>query len=280
METEKKVLVKKADGGTEAFDRAKLERSLRRSGATEDSVREIVAHIETELYDGISTREIYRHARVLLKKQGAPAAAKYSLRRALFDLGPTGFPFETFLAELFAADGYETKTGITLRGRCVEHEVDLVAYKPGRCLIAEAKFHANPGLKSDLQVALYTHARFEDLKGARLPHSASHPITDAYLITNTKFTSVAIEYAACVGLRLLSWNYPPERTLQDAIQEAGIYPVTALSTLSGREKRLLLGRGMALCRDMPHWRDALRSLGFSTAKIERMIAESVNLCRN
>ena len=198
--------------------------------------------------------------------------------RALAGLGPTGFPFEDFLAELFRAKGYTTHTGITMRGNCVEHEVDLVAHKRDDCVIAEAKFHAHHGMKTDLQVALYTHARFEDLKNAPLPHDSSRRVTGAYLITNTKFTSVAIAYAECVGLRLLSWNYPKGRTLQDEIQAAGIYPITTLTTLSAQEKRLLLNNGMVLCKDMPERSQALRSMGFSQKKIETLISESVNLC--
>jgi hypothetical protein len=271
-------MITKVDGNVEQFDHRKLQHSLRRSGADETLVTDIVAHIESEISDGMSTDEIYRHACTLLKERHKIAAVKYSLRRALFSLGPTGFPFEDFLAELFQTQGYETKTGVILRGRCVEHEVDLIAYKANHCFIAEAKFHAHPGVKSDLQVALYSHARFQDLKGMYV--SPNHPceIVDSYIITNTKFTHVAIEYAKCVGVKLLSWSYPKEKTLQNHIEEAGIYPITALTTLSVQDKRRLLENGIVLCKDMAHKRDILRSLGFPAKKIETLIEESVNIC--
>src|SRR3989344_4718714 len=190
-------MIRKVDGTLERFEPEKLRHSLRRSGASEDVIKNIVAHLEPELRDGMSTNDIYHHARLLLKQTHKTAAVKYSLRRALFNLGPTGFPFEDFLGALFQSQGYQTQTGIMLKGRCVEHEVDLLAYKKDHCFIAEAKFHAQPGMKSDLQVALYCQARFEDLKGMRFSQKQSCGVIDSYIITNTKFTAVATQYATC-----------------------------------------------------------------------------------
>lgn len=271
-------MIVKVDGSEEPFDRTKLIHSLRRSGAQDTTINTIVTHIESELSDGISTNDIYRHARALLKKSHKTAAVKYSLRRALFSLGPTGFPFEDFLGQLFQTQGYRTHVGVTIRGTCVEHEVDLLAYKKDLCFVAEAKFHSTPGMKSDLQVALYSHARFQDLKGVRFSKEQECDITDAYIITNTKFTTVATEYAQCVGIKLLSWNYPKDNTLQDHIEKAGVYPITALVSLSAQEKRLLLQKGIVLCKDMTEKREVLHSLGFSPKKIETVVRESVNLC--
>ena len=273
-------MIRKVDGTTEPFDERKLRRSLARSGVSDAVIDNIVSQVNARITDGATTTSIYRHARPLLKKSHKTPAVKYSLRRALFNLGPTGFPFEDFLGALFQTQGYETKTGVILKGRCVEHEVDLIAWKPDHCFIAEAKFHAKPGMKSDLQVALYSHARFEDLKGMRLSQKQACVIVDSYIITNTKFTTVAMQYAACVGVKVLSWNYPKEKTLQDHIEEAGIYPITALTSISVRDKRALLENGLILCKDMAEKRDILRALGFSPHKIETMIAESVNLCTN
>lgn len=271
-------LITKVDGEVELFNPEKLRHSLRRSGARADIIEEIVARVEEQMYDGMTTTEIYRKTRGFLKQQHKTAAAKYSLRRALFNLGPTGFPFEDFLGELFRTKGYAVQTGAVIRGRCVEHEVDLVAHTPDHCFVAEAKFHVHPGMKSDLQVALYSHARFEDLKGARFGGAPPCGVIDGYVITNTKFTDVAIRYAECTGLKLLSWNYPREKTLQDHIEEAGIYPITALTSLSTHDKRALLENGLVLCRNLAERRDTLRQLGFTENKIETMIEESVNLC--
>lgn len=276
--TSRPIFIVKADGSEEAFDGQKLKQSLKRSGADEETARTITAHIEAEIHDGITTEAIYRHARSLLKKRETTTAAKYSLRRALFSLGPTGFPFEHFLAELYRAHGYQTQTGTVVTGACVQHEIDLIAYKSDHCFIAEAKFHSRPGVRSDLQVALYSYARFLDVQGKKISAEHSCSITEGYIITNTKFTKTAIEYAECVGLKLLSWNYPRGNTLQDFIEQAGIYPITTLPSLSLKEKRLLLERGVVLCKDLAKKRDIMRSIGISAPKIERIVAEGLSLC--
>lgn len=268
----------KADGSREPFAPAKLANSLRRSGASEQAAQDIVTRISSGIEEGMTTEAIYRKARTLLARHEETSAAKYSLRRALFGLGPTGFPFETFLGHLFESEGYQVQVGIELRGKCVTHEVDLAAHKPDHCFIAEAKFHARPGTRSDLQVALYSRARFLDLEGVRFSKEQTCGVTDAYVITNTKFTSAAMEYAACVGLTLISWNSPKEDTLQARIERAGIYPITALPSLSMREKRLLLENGMVLCRDMAGKREMLKSLGFGPQKIEAIVSQSASLC--
>ena len=104
------VQVVKADGSVEIFKVNKLKKSLRRAGATNEQVKDIISHIETELHDGIKTQEIYSNAFKLLRESDVPVAARYSLRRALFNLGPTGFPFEDFISRLLQKEGYHTKT--------------------------------------------------------------------------------------------------------------------------------------------------------------------------
>jgi len=273
------IKVLKADGTQELFDPRKLLRSLEKSGATKAEAEATLAHIESELSDGISTEHIYRHAHTLLKKQvPSSVVARYSLRRALFNLGPTGFPFEDFLARLYHADGYTTHVGTTVQGTCVPHEVDLIAHKEGHCVIAEAKFHSSTGIRSDLRVALYSHARFQDLDGRPLISGTSCTDVETYVITNTKFTKTALDYASCVGMRMLSWNYPEGDTLQNRIERTHTYPITTLTILSVREKRLLLENGILLCTDLGSKRDTLRTLGFSARKIENIVSEGVKLC--
>lgn len=267
----------KADGSSEPFAPEKLEHSLKRSGASAQDATEITEAIEAELKEGETTQDIYRRAHRLLVQRGTAPAGRYGLRRALFDLGPTGFPFEEFLAELFRAEGYAVEVGVATRGACAPHEVDLVAHRGEECFIAEAKFHARHGLRSDLQVALYSYARLLDLKG-RTIGTAPCPVNEGYLITNTKFTRVAIDYAECVGLKLVSWGYPEGGSLRERIEAAGLYPVTTLPSVSERDKRLMLEHGLVLCRDMADRRSELEALGLSPEKTETIIAESVNLC--
>jgi hypothetical protein len=269
--------VTKADGGIEFFKVEKLRRSLRRAGAAPEEVTHITGDIESRLYTGIKTQEIYRAAFELLRKSELGAAARYSLRRALFGLGPTGFPFERYLGRLFAAEGYTTQTGIIIEGKCAPHEIDVAAYKADHSFVAEAKFHARPGIKTDLQVAMYSYARLLDLQSARICSDDICGIREFWLITNTKFTSTAEKYGACVGLTMLSWDYPRRNNLHDMIQRLGVYPITVLHSISAAQIATLIGRDIILCQDLLARPQTLRHLHLTVAKTEAVLAEAADI---
>ena len=272
------IAIRKADGTVEYFKVEKLRRSLRRSGARPEEVNRVISTLMPTLHDGITTQEIYRNAFTLLHNSDSPVAARYSLRRALFNLGPTGFPFEKFLARLFTLDGYTTETGSMVAGSCAEHEIDLAAYKADHSFVAEAKFHARPGVKSDLQVAMYSYARLLDLQGKKICYEDICGIKEFWLITNTKFTSTALKYGECVGLKLLSWDYPRRDNLHDRIQRAGVYPITVLQGLSAKQARILIDRDIVICSDLVANPHVLRHLHLSRRKYEAILNEARQLC--
>lgn len=272
------VLVRKADGTTEPFVEEKLRRSLRRSGASHDEIQDVVTRINGMLHDGIKTQEIYSKAFEYLRQVERPSAARYSLRRALFGLGPTGFPFEDFLARLFETEGYKTSTRLTIMGKCVEHEIDVAAYKEDTSFVTEAKFHSRPGVKSDLQVVMYCYARKLDLEGQRSCAGDQCGINKFLVVTNTKFTHTAESYAECVGMELLSWDYPKNNNLHDRIQRASVYPITVLGELSMAQKRALIQRGVIICRDLLEKPHLLRHAHLSTKKTEAVLSEARQLC--
>lgn len=268
------ISVLKADGTTEYFKIEKLRRSLRRAGATPTEITAVIKTVEDSLFDGIRTQEIYRYAFEILHRQGAPAATRYSLRRALFGLGPTGFPFERFLARLFAADGHHTKTGLIINGHCAPHEIDIAAYKSDHSFVGEAKFHARQGIKSDLQVALYSYARLLDLRDASICSEAVCGIREFWLITNTKFTTTAETYGTCVGLNLLSWDFPRKNNLHDRIERAGVYPITVLQTLTATQVTTLFEHDILLCKDILDSPHSLHALYLSDEKREAILNEA------
>jgi hypothetical protein len=270
----------KADGTEEYFRVEKLRRSLRRSGARPNQVNYVIAQLTPTLRDGIKTQEIYRNAFKLLHSDDSPVAARYSLRRALFNLGPTGFPFEKFLARLFASDGYSTKTGTMLQGKCAEHEIDVAAYKADHSFVGEAKFHARPGIKSDLQVAMYSYARLMDLQEQKICSEDICGIKEFWLITNTKFTSSARRYGNCVGLKLLSWDFPKHNNLHDRIQRAGVYPITVLQALSPKQAQTLIERDVILCGDIVSNPQILRHLHLPKRKYESILHEARQICQS
>ena len=268
------ITIVKADGSSEYFKVEKLRRSLRRAGASTDEISTVITDVEAHLHERMTTQEIYRYAFEQLRHYAASTAARYSLRRALFGLGPTGFPFEAFLARLFTAEGYEVRTGITLSGKCVDHEIDVAAFDATSSFIAEAKFHSRPGIKSDLQVAMYSYARFLDLQQQRICTEDHCGINSFWIITNTKFTSSAERYALCSGLQLLSWDYPKRNNLHDRIQRSGLYPITVLRSLTTKQTSMLIERGVIVCQDIIDRPSLLRHLHLSTKKTESLLAEA------
>jgi hypothetical protein len=271
-------LITKADGSAEFFKVEKLRRSMRRAGADPREVNDIITAVDAHLYDGIQTQEIYRFAFTLLRDSRPSVAARYSLRRALFNLGPTGFPFEKFLGRLFQQQGYTTKTGIILQGHCAPHEIDLAAYKPDHSFIGEAKFHARPGVKSDLQVAMYSYARFLDLQKTKICEEDVCGINEFWLITNTKFTTTAEEYGSCVGIKMLSWDYPKRNNLHDYIQRAGVYPITVLQNLTAAQAETLIAKDIILCSDILSHQHILRHLHLPVRKHEALLQEAASIC--
>lgn len=265
----------KGNGQRELFKVEKLEDSLRRSGAGEPEVEQVVAKILAELEPGMKTAEIYTQAFELLKVIGKRAARSYSLRQAVLDLGPTGYPFEDLVAELLKTQGYIAQTRVHLQGKCLEHEVDVYAYREdgSESFIVEAKFHNEHGLRSDLQVALAAKARFDDIAAGEnrdfegpLPHGA-------WLITNTKFTSSSLQYGSCAGLNMVGWNHPRDHSLHNMIEDSGLHPITSVTALEKEEMSLLLKEGWVLCRQVADREEDLKKLGFSDNKIEAVMAE-------
>ncbi len=275
---EEKIFIKKADGTSEPFLSSKLEQSLMRAGASEPVIQEIIEKVTTKLVEGMTTKEIYQDAFSLLRdrEKELVVAARYSLKKAVFDLGPSGFPFEDFIREIYRAMGYTASTGIVLKGKCAEHEVDLFARKEGKKHGAEIKFHNHQGIKTDLKVALYVYARFEDL-------IKSGEVDEGVLITNTKFTKNARAYGTCVGLTMISWDYPKEgngqENLYSLIETSGLHPITCLTTLPKSAKKRLLENNIVLCRTIKEDTSMLESYGISNDQIPLILEEINTLCQ-
>ncbi|MEK7106876.1 MAG: restriction endonuclease, partial [Patescibacteria group bacterium] len=269
------ILIRKADGEEEMFVPSKLDNSLARSGASPEMRERVISHVVRELKSGMTTDEIYRHAfEILRREEQSPVAARYSIKRAVFALGPSGFPFEQFLAEILRAHGWTCRTGAALNGRCAPHEVDVLAEKNGRRVGIEAKFHNDAGGKTDIKDALYVHARYEDLKKAT---EDSSRVDEGWLVTNTSFTHNAIRYAQCSSMTLLGWDYPDGRGLMSMIEEAKVHPLTCLTTLTEGEKRQLLDNKIVLCKSVQS-RHLLEEYGIRPGRVPQVMEEAQRLC--
>jgi len=268
-------LIIKADGETQPFDPAKLEHSLQNAGASSTMRARVLAHVQENLKPGMRTEDIYRHAYDMLsKEEEAPVAARYSIKRAVFALGPSGFPFEQFLAEVLRAHGWRAQPEVILTGRCAPHEVDVLAEKDGKRIGIEAKFHNDPGGKTDIKDALYVKARYDDLKQAPL---ASSRVDEGWLVTNTRFTQNAIRYAHCSNLPLIGWDYPRTRGLLAMIEEGKVHPLTCLTSLTEGEKKRLLENKIVLCKSVTT-SHLLEEYGVRPDRMPKVLHEAQQLC--
>lgn len=271
------VYVTKASGEQELFNIEKFRRSLRRVGASEEIISHIARDIEVR-QDLRSTRDIYRYALGYLKQEPPGLAARYATKKALFELGPAGFPFERFVAELFKDQGYAIQLDQMRRGYCVEHEIDVIARTDHKHLIVECKFHNGQYLKTDVKAALALKARFDDLVHAAKQDRANTILYEPWLVTNTKFTTQAIQFGECAGIRLLGWGYPLENSLPALIDRHKLYPVTALTTLNYSQKAELIRQGCVLCKDMCVTRERLKAMGLGEKRVERVVQEAQQIC--
>ncbi len=156
--------VTKSEGVIVPFSTEKVRQSLARSGASAEVIEMVIDELHKRVYPNMPTRIIEKIAFRLLKKFSRPVAARYHLKRALFELGPSGFPFEKYVAELFSYAGFSTATNQLMKGHCVTHEVDVVAVQQSRYHIIECKYHQQAGARCDVKIPLYIQARFKDIE--------------------------------------------------------------------------------------------------------------------
>lgn len=273
----KDIVVIKASGEKEPFSEQKVRRSMRRAGISCELENQVLGDIKTNLYQNIPTAEIYQQINQILKTSSEPHVfSRYQLKQAIMQLGPSGYPFEKFVAALLKELGYSVETGVIVSGKCVSHEVDVVALKDNQHFMVECKFHNRPGTRSDVKVALYVKARFDDVKASWMQKPGHQTMFhQAWLVTNTKLTSDAIQYGECAGMNLIAWSYPKTGSLQDLIAKTGLHPITCLNALSPVEKRELLNQEVVLCKDLNQKNsDFFRSLNIPENK-EREIRQEI-----
>jgi Holliday junction resolvase-like predicted endonuclease len=275
------VHVTKYSGETEIYDESKLRRSLKSAGADPVLIDHIAEKIQNILHDGISTQKIYREAFRLLKSESQRTAGRYKLKEALFELGPSGFPFERFIAELLNRLGYQTEVGVTVRGDCVSHEIDVIAQKDNSYLLVECKFHNRNDNRCNVKVPLYIQSRFQDVKRnwSSLP-GHKNKTHKGWVVTNTRFTSDAEKYGTCVGLELLSWDFPRNNGIKDLVTQLNLHPVTCLSTLSKEEKVLLLKHNIIFCRQICEDKNQMKWAGINPRNVNRIAKEAEEICNH
>jgi hypothetical protein len=252
----------KRSGESEEFDPRKTVSAMVRSGASHEEVKGIMEALEPQLYDGITTEEIYSIVRRMLQGR---KAARYSLKKGILRLGPEGENFETYVSRLFQVEGFETRTRQFLNGRCIKHEVDVLMTRGEEKVMVECKFHNYLGIKCTIQIALYVSARFLDVKEG---NKIDRPI----LATNPRFSQDALQYGKCVGLELLGWNSPEGNGIEELAERHRLFPVTILNMRKG-DQDVLLDNHFIVVNDILDRADAVRHL-LSKDSAENILAQA------
>jgi len=272
-------IIKKNNGEIEEFSFDKLKGSLKRSGATNNEIDIVIERLKYDLFDGITTKEIYRLAFQLLKKLDLAYASKYSLKKAIFDLGPSGYPFEKLVSALLKQKGFKAQVGVILNGECVTHEIDVLAEKDNVSYAIECKFHSSSKTVSNVKVPLYINSRFLDIQKVWNNSNKSTVLEQGWLINNTRFTKDAINYAKCVGLHLMSWDYPKGNGISDNIDKFGLYPITALAVLKNYEKKQLIEKDIILVTELLNASHVMKEINISDKRIAMIESLIRKICK-
>ena len=121
------------------------------------------------------------------EKDGIALKQRYQLKDSLMMLGPTGFMFENYVAEVLKCSGFKTKRiRCKVKGKCITHEIDLIVSAKNNRMLVECKHHSKQGRYTGLKESMYTHARFMD--------TSPHFDTEC-LVCNTKISAHAKKYA-------------------------------------------------------------------------------------
>lgn len=273
--------VVKASGAVENFNRGKLVDSLLRAGVSRDVAEDVAARVIESAGPRTSTRKIFKLAKKYLRGHDRICGLKYGIKKAIFDLGPSGYPFEKYVARMFDGLGYRTEVGKTVQGFCVKHEVDIIARKERECHLVECKFHLNGGAASDVKTALYVWARFQDIGRAWQTRTGGEALGKCWLVTNTRFTSDALQFADCMNLKAVGWKAPRGESLESLIDKEKLYPVTILGGMTRQVLNALLSKDLILARDLNSiTAEGLSSLtGLDPQTVSRIKAQARDLCR-
>ena len=240
----------KTDGVKQEFSSAKLCLSMRKAGAPRDVADSICKTVGNKVNPNESTSAIFRKALKYLVREDMNVAARYSLRRGIEALGPSGFIFEQYFETVLQSYGFKTNRNVILKGKCITHEIDVIASSGSKRFLVEAKYHNEQTLKTHVDVIMYADARLQDIVANESASNQKKYEYTMWVVTNTKFTDASIQYAKCRGIRLTGWNYPRGESLEDVIADKKLYPVTVLPSLPKLLLPVLAKKNIILAQDL------------------------------
>jgi hypothetical protein len=275
-------VITKASGEKELFDPNKIKESLERAGASPSIIKKALLGIEQTGKTKMKSDEVYRCSLDILHKHDPSVAARYSLKRGIMELGPTGYVFEKYVARILEAYGYKTEVSVLAQGKCVAQEIDVSARKGKTHFLIECKYHNARGSKSDLKVVMYTQARFEDVRdGSELRKGRTDTFHQPWLVTNTHVTTEALRYAKCKGIKILAWKYPKKGSLEQIIEKKHLYPISILPSVNKNILKKFTDNNILLAEDLLPFTDAEISQRFGIKRqlADKLYKEAGGICR-
>ena len=238
------MLVIKADGRKEEFSEEKIIQTCIRAGVSADVAKSIAKKVKTTFPTGTTTHKIYSFVLDELDRIGETGL--FTLRESVASLDPTSF--EIFVKKVLEAHGYKCVWNKLIQGRYVEHQVDVMAFKE-KNFIVECKRHFNPHRFTGLGICLQVDARLADIRLGGNAGKNKYNIDAAWIVTNTKFSEHAKQYAKGTGIRLSGWRYEEQFSLEKLIQSKKVLPITVLK-MDPSELRTFLRKNIITLDDL------------------------------
>jgi hypothetical protein len=232
------VMVKKADGSLQPFDREKVVRTCLRMGADRQVAYEVAEKVERRLYYGIPTSQVLRMIFQFMRRRKPDIGNLFDLRKGL-SLMISKPEFEVFVRVILGRNGFEVSPNQILRGKCVNHEVDAIARKNGVTYFVEAKHHVNYHAPTGLDESRIARAVLEDVVEGFALGKSDLRIDRAMIVTNTRFSEEATQYGRCRDILQIGWSSPVNRGLQELVEGVNVLPLSCVKGL-GVDARLKL----------------------------------------
>jgi len=243
------VLVTKANGYKQPFDKGKIVQTCLRMGASPQVANQVADMVERRLYEGISTREILQLTFKFMRKYKPAVKHLLDLRRGLSMMEPKP-EFELYIQALLANSGYVVEPNLILRGKCGEHEVDAIARKDGVTYFVEIKHHCSYHALTGLDESRIAQAILEDANDGYMLGVSNLKVDRAMIVTNTRYSDHAIQYGSCKNILQIGWSSPHTLGIRDMVENSTLYPLTCLRGIKYETRMRLVKSGIVLVKQL------------------------------
>ena len=138
----------KADGSKVKFNANKILSTCMRAGASRNAAQRILKKVRSDVYRDMGTSDIYKLVLQAIseEKDAMGLHQRYQLKEAIMRLGPSGFAFENYVADLLKYyDLQVSGIRVNVKGKCALHEIDLIGLSNSRQFMIECKHNSHPG---------------------------------------------------------------------------------------------------------------------------------------